>query len=84
VAHPGKILRNAEDGVTAGFELVLTPALFGLFGWMIDSWLGTAPVFMFVLAGIVAAYEIWKLWYGYTQRMQALEAQLPDTRGTRG
>ena len=82
MANPAKALEGADDGVTAAFELVLTPALFALFGWLLDRWLGTAPILTLVLAGIVLAYEVWKLWFSYTERMKAYEASLPDTRGT--
>ena len=84
MANPAKALEGADDGVTAAFELVLTPALFAVFGYLIDRWLGTTPIFIFVLAGIVAVYEVWKLWFNYTQRLPAYEAALPDTRGTGG
>ena len=77
-------LQDADEGITAAFELVLTPALFALFGYFIDRWLGTTPVFLFLLAGIVLTYEVWRLWYVYTERMKKLEATLPDARGDRG
>ncbi len=38
VANPIKSLANAEDGVTAAFELVLTPALFAFLGYLVDRW----------------------------------------------
>ncbi len=84
VANPAKALEGADDGVTAAFEMVLTPALFAVFGWLLDRWLGTTPLFIFVLAGVVGAYEVWKLWFNYTERMKSFEAALPDTRGTGG
>ncbi|MFV2039531.1 MAG: hypothetical protein ACC660_04760, partial [Acidimicrobiales bacterium] len=82
VANPARALEGADSGVTAGFELVLTPALFADFGFFIVRWLGTTPVFILVLAGIVVTYEVWKLWYTYTERMKHYESSLPDTRGT--
>lgn len=84
MASPAKALEGADDGVTAAFELVLTPVLFAFFGYLIDRWLGTTPLFILVLAGVVAAYEIWRLWYTYTNRMKDYEGALPDTRGDRG
>lgn len=82
MANPAKALEGADDGITAAFELVLTPALFAFFGYLIDRWLGTTPIFILVLAAIVLAYEVWKLCAGYTERMKAYEASLPDARGT--
>ncbi len=84
MANPARALEGADSGVTAAFEMVLTPALFALFGYFIDRWLGTRPVFILGLTGIVAIYEVWKLWYTYTERMKTYEASLPDTRGTGG
>ena len=40
VANPIKALADAEDGVTAAFELVLTPAAFAFLGYLIDRWTG--------------------------------------------
>ena len=80
VANPIKSLANAEDGVTAAFELVLTPALFAFLGYLIDRWTGVGPLFVFIFGGVVASYEIWKLWYTYTRRMEELEAGLPDAK----
>ncbi len=84
VANPAKVLQGADSGVTAAFELVATPALFALFGYFLDRWLGTGPLFAFLLAGIVVVYEVWKLWFNYSARMQALEAALPNARGNSG
>ena len=81
MAKPIRALEAAEDGVVAAFELVLTPALFGFFGYLIDRWLETGPIFLALLAGIVAVYEIWKLWYTYTQKMKTYEEALPDAKG---
>ena len=50
MAKPVRALEAAEDGVVAAFELVLTPALFGFFGYLIDRWLDTAPIFLASLA----------------------------------
>lgn len=81
MAKPVRALEAAEDGVVAAFELVLTPALFGFFGYLIDRWLDTAPIFLASLAGIVAVYEVWKLWYTYTKKMKSFEDSLPNAKG---
>ena len=81
MAKPVRALEAAEDGVVAAFELVLTPALFGFFGYLIDRWLDTAPIFLASLAGIVAVYEVWNLWYPYTKKMKSFEDSLPDAKG---
>jgi len=81
MAKPVRALEAAEDGVVAAFELVLTPALFGFFGYLLDRWLGTGPILLVLFTGIVAIYEIWKLWYTYTQKMKTFEDALPDAKG---
>ena len=65
------------DALAAGFELVVTPAIFALLGWFIDTRLGTTPIFTLVLGGLVLAYEVWKLLYWYTHE---LDHQLDDRR----
>jgi len=37
------------DGLAKAFELVLTPALFGLAGFGLDRWLGLTPLLTIVL-----------------------------------
>lgn len=65
-------IRELTDGpgdqLAAAFELVATPALFGLLGWAIDGWLGTRPLVAVLSATFVAAYCIWKVVYVYRVR----------------
>ena len=61
--------KGAGDAFSAAFEMIATPALFGLLGWFIDSRLGLFPVFTLVLAGIVLAYETQKLCASYRQSL---------------
>ena len=75
---------SAERGFTAAFELVATPALFGLIGYFLDRWLGTGPFLTIGLAAFVAGYCIWKLWYQYTRQMEGLEADLIASRSGGG
>lgn len=78
--HRNKTSHSAERGFNAAFELVATPALFGLIGYFIDGWLGTRPAFTVGLSVFVACYVIWKLWYGYNAEMTQLEAELIKAR----
>lgn len=73
--HSGGLGHSAERGFTAAFELVATPALFGLIGYGLDRWLGTGPVLMIALTVVVAGYVVWKLWYSYNQEMDRLDAE---------
>ena len=49
VAKSVRALEAAEDGVVAAFELVLTPALFACFGYLLDKGLGTGPILLATL-----------------------------------
>ena len=67
---------GAGDAFSAAFEMIVTPAIFGLLGWLIDSRLGLFPVFTLGLAGLVLVYEVWKLYAQYNADMDAaLEAR---------
>ncbi len=62
--------KGAGDAFAAAFEMIVTPALFGLFGWwLIDRPLGLFPVFTLVLAGIALAYETQKLCASYRRSL---------------
>lgn len=69
--------RGAGDAFAAAFEMIVTPALFGLLGWFIDSRLGLFPVFTLVLAAVVLAYETHKLYANY---VLALDEALQQRR----
>lgn len=66
--------RGFGDGMSRAFELVATPALFGLAGFGIDHVTGTTPVFVVALGlfGVVGTFV--RLWYGYDAEMRSHEA----------
>lgn len=66
--------RGFGDGMSRAFELVVTPALFGLLGLGIDHLAGTSPVFVVALGlfGVVGTFV--RLWYGYDAEMRSHEA----------
>lgn len=68
--------RNADGIFNAAFELVATPALFAFLGYLLDNRVNTGRLFTFLFAGIVAVYEVWKLWYGYNSRIDELQAEM--------
>ena len=60
-------LRDRQDlnngfgnALARAFELVVTPMIFGFFGYLLDGRLGTRPAFMLVLFLVVLGYELWK------------------------
>lgn len=76
------------DGLAAAFELVMTPALFGLLGYWIDRWLGIVPVLTLVLSISVLVYELWKVWGRYVaesdielERWRAARAEVRRSNG---
>lgn len=65
-----------DDGFSAAFEMIVTPVIFGLLGFFIDSRVGTYPVFTLVLGFVVLVYEVWRVWSRYSDNMDAeLEAR---------
>ncbi|GEM_PF-619786 len=69
------------DAFSAAFELIMTPALFGLLGWFIDSRAGLFPVFTLSLGFTVFAYEVWRLWAQYSL---AMDTELAARRANYG
>ena len=73
--HEQRELREgAGEALSASFEMIATPAVFGFLGWLLDRAVGTFPIFTLTFAGIVLAYEVWRLYHGYAEKMnEALE-----------
>ena len=72
--------QSAGDALSIAFELVATPALFALFGWLIDGALDTRPIFTLVLCLLTAVYAGWKALRTYSDRMDAYDRNLPSRR----
>jgi hypothetical protein len=62
---------------SGGYELALSPALFGLFGYFLDRWLGTVPVITIIFVVIALTGVCVKLYYGYKHEMEEHEANGP-------
>jgi hypothetical protein len=77
--------RGYSDGLARGIEIVVTPAIFGVLGWLLDRWLGTDPFLAIGLGTFGVAGIFAKLWLGYDRDMAEAEAGKPWTRsGTPG
>jgi hypothetical protein len=72
--------RGFGDGLSAAFELVVTPAIFGFLGFLLDRVLGTVPLFTLVFSVAVLVYMVWKFWAQY---MRDSEAELERWRAAR-
>jgi F0F1-type ATP synthase assembly protein I len=72
------------DSLAKAVELVLTPAIFGFLGHLLDRRLGTSPLFLLLFALFTFGYLCWRSWGSYEARMQEHEAKLHVTpRATR-
>jgi F0F1-type ATP synthase assembly protein I len=58
-------------------EMVGTPMLFGLLGWVLDRWLGTSPLFVVVLFVFGIVGMALKTYYAYVEKMKQHEAGAP-------
>ena len=64
------------DAQARAFELALTPAIMGFFGYWLDRWLGTSPAFLVGLVLVTMAYLMWKFFVRYDAEMRAHEDRL--------
>ena len=68
------------DALATAVEMAVTPAIFAFFGWRLDKWLGTTPLFLVVLFLFTMGYVIWKQWVRYEARMRAEERDILGPR----
>jgi F0F1-type ATP synthase assembly protein I len=68
------------DGLARAFELALTPALFGGLGYLLDGWLGLAPLLTIVLFLFGVVGTSYMAWFRYDAEMRQLEADKPWAR----
>lgn len=71
------------DGLSAAFELIATPGLFGVAGFFLDRWLGTVPIFTLLFTVLVFGYMVWKFWYLYTEDVNAAAEARRDQNAER-
>lgn len=73
--------RGYSDGMARGIEIVVTPLLMGVIGWLLDGWLGTGP-FLAIGLGIFGVAGVFaKLKLGYDKAMADEQAGKPWMRG---
>jgi F0F1-type ATP synthase assembly protein I len=58
-------------------EMVGTPMIFGLLGWLLDRWIGTAPLLTLVLFLFGVVGMALKAYYAYVEKMKREEADTP-------
>jgi hypothetical protein len=78
-----QLQQGPGDPLSKAFELVLSPAIFGFLGYLLDRWLGTVPLFTVVLSVFTLSYLVWKLYFEYQTEMELQERDKPWTRAAR-
>ena len=63
------------DALATAFEIAATTAIFLGLGWLLDRWLGTAPIFMASLALCCIIGKSILLIAAYNEKMKRLEAE---------
>lgn len=78
-----ELYNGAGEGQSRAFELALTPAIIGGFGYLLDRWLGLVPVLtiVFFLVGVCGVAA--RMYYGYDARMKEHEAAGPWAKDSR-
>ena len=62
---------GAGDAFAKAFEMIVTPAIFGLGGWILDGRLGTFPIVTLVAVLVVFSYQVWRFARDYSAQMDA-------------
>ncbi len=62
---------------TGSFELVLSPLLLGLIGYLLDRAVGTTPVLTVLCVVLALAGAAIKIYYGYGREMAAHDEGKP-------
>ena len=71
-----QIRAGAGDALAKAFEMIATPAIFGVGGWLVDGRLGTFPLVTVVLALTVLGYQVWTFVRHYGASMdEALDSR---------
>ncbi len=64
-----------SDTVGRGMDMAITLAAFLVLGWLVDRWLGTAPVFLIVFVVVSSIGQFLRMKYTYDAEMERLEAE---------
>lgn len=74
--------RVRDDGLSQAFEFAAGPVVMGLIGWLVDLALGTAPLFLVILAlfGVLGSFV--SFYYRYQAETARLDEGKPWTRRT--
>ena len=71
-----QIRAGAGDALAKAFEMIATPAIFGVGGWLVDGRLGTFPLVTLILVVVVFGYQVWSFARDYGASMdEALDSR---------
>ncbi len=70
------------DALSHGLAMITAPVVFGLLGWLLDSRVGTGPLFLLIFAIFGVAASFASAYYRYEQRIANHDAGKPWTRRT--
>ncbi len=73
----GDLYNGAGEGLSRAFELALTPAIIGGFGYLLDRWLGLLPVFTIIFFLVAVFGVAVRMYYGYAAKMKEHDAAGP-------
>jgi F0F1-type ATP synthase assembly protein I len=77
VPPQGELYNGAGEGLSRAFELALTPAIIGGFGYLLDRWLGLTPVFTIIFFLVAMAGLMARMYYAYDAKMKEHDAASP-------
>ena len=78
----GQTRAGAGDALAKAFEMIATPAIFGVGGWLVDGRLGTFPLVTLILVLVVFSYQVWSFARSYSASMdEALDSRRSGYRG---
>jgi len=60
---------GAGHAPSRAFEMIATPAVFGLGGWFADSRLGVFPLLTLAAVVVVFGYQVWRFYGDYNAAM---------------
>ena len=69
------------NALSRAVELVVTPMIFGFFGYLLDGKLGTWPLFMLLFFAFVQGYTLWKQYVLYGKAMDKEQQRLLGHKG---
>lgn len=72
-----ELYNGAGEGLSRAFELALTPAIIGGFGYLLDRWLGLMPVLTIVFFLVAMAGLMARMYYSYDAQMKHYDAAAP-------